>query len=62
MSPSFHIFTSMFDVARSMFNVLFLFLLLLLLFATPSTHAQPPGFAQTSDLYIVPAGGKFLRW
>ena len=61
MSPSF-LFTSMFDFARSMFNVLFLFLLLLLLFATPPTHAQPPGFAQTSDLYIVPAGGKFLRW
>ena len=40
----------------------FLILFLLLLFATPSTHAQPPGFEQASDLPIVPAGGKFLRW
>lgn len=65
MTPFFSSLHSMFNVGRSMFNVLSLFLLLL--FGTLAIDAQPSGSKpapgeQPTRLITVPSGGKFLRW
>lgn len=60
MTPFFPSLHSTFNLGRSMFTVLFL--LLLLLIATPSLPAQTTANDQSSEIVIAPEGDKFLRW